>query len=236
LPTRQCLGSLRAAFGGSQAAKEYPLPVRASSRHTPLSARPRPTLAQTLVLIAVAVLAACTSGGDDRAADRSAGTPSTAARPAPLDVDLVASGRSTDPKLNVKRAAKRSAPSLERFIGKYLTVAFLDAAGKPPRSHDLLTLFDKPVRTAARKQLDALSLGTDAVKVSSVQPDRADARAVLLFRGRRAAAATVRLSFDGTASGDRGSGPVHLRSVFQLLATPDGWRISGFSSRTGPAR
>jgi hypothetical protein len=189
-----------------------------------------------LAALAVAALAACTSGGGKPAGGPSAATPSTAARPTPLEVDLVASARSTDPGMDLRRAAKRSAPSLERFLDRYLTVAFLDAAGKPPRPADLLALFDKPVRSAARQQLDALWLGADAAKVAAVRPDRADARAVLLFEGRRAAAATVRLAFDGTAIGDQGGGQVHLRSVFQLLATPAGWRIASFSSRTGPPR
>ena len=34
----------------------------------------------------------------------------------------------------------------------------------------------------------------------------------------------------------QGSGPVHLRSVLQLLATGDSWRIAAFDSRTGSER
>ena len=34
----------------------------------------------------------------------------------------------------------------------------------------------------------------------------------------------------------QGSGQVHLRSVLQLLATGDGWRIAAFDSRTGPPK
>jgi hypothetical protein len=57
---------------------------------------------------------------------------------------------------------------------------------------------------------------------------------VVLYGGRRAEAATVRVAFDATADTAQGSGQVHLRSVLQLLATGDGWRIAGFDSRTGP--
>jgi len=183
-------------------------------------------------VVAVAALAACTSGG--KAGQRPATTPGAAAGPSSLRVNLVTSAQATDHGVEAKRVARRAAPGLERFLDRYLTVAFLDAAGKPLRSSGLLALFDKPVRAAAGRQLDALSLGADAAKVAAVRPDRADARAVLLVAGERPTAATVRLAFDGTASGGQ-AGQVHLRSVFQLLATPDGWRIAGFSSRTGSA-
>jgi hypothetical protein len=51
--------------------------------------------------------------------------------------------------------------------------------------------------------------------------------------GPRPVAATVRLAFDGTAATAKGSGPVRLRSVLQLLWTRSGWRIAAFDSRTG---
>jgi hypothetical protein len=41
------------------------------------------------------------------------------------------------------------------------------------------------------------------------------------------------VAFDGTATTAKGSGPVHLRSVLQLLWTSRGWRIAAFDSRTG---
>jgi hypothetical protein len=115
-------------------------------------------------------------------------------------------------------------------------VAFVDAAGGKAGWDGLLGLFDKPVRTSARKQLDSLSLGGAAANVSAVRPGRASARAVILYGARRPAAATVRLAFDGTADSAKGSGQVHLRSVLQLLSTGEGWRIAAFDSRTGPPR
>ena len=39
-----------------------------------------------------------------------------------------------------------------------------------------------------------------------------------------------------TADTAKGSGPVRLRSVLQLLATGDSWRIAAFDSRTGPPK
>ena len=112
----------------------------------------------------------------------------------------------------------------------------INAAGGEAGWDGLIGLFDKPVRASARKQLDALSLGADARKVSAIRPSRASARAVVLYGEQRPAAATVRLAFDGTADTAQGSGPVHLRSVLQLLATGEGWRIAAFDSRTGPPR
>jgi hypothetical protein len=59
---------------------------------------------------------------------------------------------------------------------------------------------------------------------------------VVLYGEQRPQAATVRLAFDGTADTAKGSGQVHLRSVLQLLATGDSWRIAAFDSRTGPPK
>ena len=81
-----------------------------------------------------------------------------------------------------------------------------------------------------------MSLGAAAPKVSAVRQHRASARAVVLYGDRRPAAATVRLAFDATADTAQGSGQVHLRSVLQLLATGEGWRIAAFDSRTGPPK
>ncbi|HYN19002.1 MAG TPA: hypothetical protein VEY96_13070, partial [Actinomycetes bacterium] len=137
---------------------------------------------------------------------------------------------------SAKRAAQRAAPGLERFLDRYLTVAFVDAAGGETGWDGLLGLFDTPVRSSARKQLNALSLGAAAPSVDAVRPHRASARAVVLYGSRRPAAATVRLAFDATADTAKGSGQVHLRSVLQLLATGEGWRIAAFDSRTGPPK
>jgi hypothetical protein len=193
---------------------------------------PPSSLARSVALLAVALLlAACTSGGGR---DAGGGAPTTtAAPPKPLKVTVKTTARGPERGFNAKRAAKRAAPGIERFLDRYLTVAFVDAAGGEQGWDRLLAMFDKPVRAAARKQLDALSLGAAAPTVTSVQPDRASARAVVLY-GTRPAAATVRLSFDGTATTAKGSGQVHLRSVLQLLWTGGGWRIAAFDSRTGP--
>ena len=138
--------------------------------------------------------------------------------------------------LSAARAARRAAPGLERFLDRYLSAAYINAAGGEAGWDGLLGLFDKPVRAAARKQLDALSLGGAAPTVTAVRPSRATAKAVVLYGAKRPEAATVRVSFDGTADTAQGSGPVHLRSVLQLLATGDSWRIAAFDSRTGSDR
>jgi hypothetical protein len=189
------------------------------------------------VLAGLLLAGGCTSGGGSGSGGQGSGSPATPAGPAqPLQVKLVTMARVPPGGPSAKAAAKQAAPGLERFLDRYLTVAFVDAAGGEAGWANLIGLFDKPVRASARKQLDALSLGADAAKVSAVRPHRASARAVVLYGEQRPAAATVRLAFDGTADSAQGSGQVHLRSVLQLLATGDGWRIAAFDSRTGPPK
>ena len=193
------------------------------------SNNPARSMAVPLALLTVVLLVAgCTSGGDRPAAP----TATTAAPPAELQVKLVTTARGPERGFNAKRAAKRAAPGVERFLDRYLTTAFVGAAGGKRGWDELLALFDTPVRAAARKQLDALSLGAAAPQVTAVRPKRANARAVVLY-GRRPAAATVRLVFDATADTANGSEEIRLRSVLQLLATRRGWRIAAFDSRTG---
>jgi hypothetical protein len=185
-------------------------------------------------VLAAAVLAAagCTSGGRSEGGQAST-TSGSATQAQPLQVQLVATAKVPPGGLSAERAARRAAPGLERFLDRYLSAAFVDAAGGEAGWDGLLGLFDKPVRAAARKQLDALSLGQAAPTVTAVRPSRATAKAVVLYGERRPEAATVRVTFDGTADTAKGSGQVHLRSVLQLLATGDGWRIAAFDSRTG---
>lgn len=188
-------------------------------------------------LAGVLLAAGCTSGGGSDGGGQASEPPASSAAPAqPLRVKLVTMAKVPPGGPSASRAAKQAEPGLERFLDRYLTAAFVDAAGGEGGWDGLLGLFDKPVRASARKQLDALSLGADAAKVSAVRPGRASARAVVLYGDKRPAAATVRLAFDGTADTAQGSGQVHLRSVLQLLATGEGWRIAAFDSRTGPPK
>ncbi len=189
------------------------------------------------VLAGVLLAGGCTSGGGSETDGQGSGSPANSAAPAEqLQVKLVTVAKVPPGGPSAKLAAKQAAPGLERFLDRYLTVAFVDAAGGEAGWDGLIGLFDKPVRASARKQLDALSLGADAPKVSAVRPGRASARAVVLYGPKRPAAATVRLAFDGTADTAKGRGQVHLRSVLQLLATGEGWRIAAFDSRTGPPK
>jgi hypothetical protein len=195
---------------------------------------PRPSLARSAALLAAALLlAACTSGGKPGAGSATT-APAAAPAPRPLEVTVRTTARGPERGFNAKQAAKRAAPGIERFVDRYLTAAFVDAAGGDKGWGGLLAMFDPPVRAAARKQLDALSLGAAAPTVTAVQPGRASATATVLY-GSRPVAATVRVAFDGTASTAQGSGPVRLRSVLQLLWTGGGWRIAAFDSRTGAA-
>ena len=199
---------------------------------------PRLPLIWSAVLLAAVLLAAgCTSGGRSEGGGQAATPTSAPAAPAePLKVQLVATAKVPPGGLSAGRAARRAAPGLERFLDSYLSAAYVNAAGGEAGWDGLLGLFDTPVRAAARKQLNALSLGEAAPTVTAVRPGRATAKAVVLYGAKRPEAATVRVAFDGTADTAQGSGPVHLRSVLQLLATGDSWRIAAFDSRTGSAR
>ena len=189
------------------------------------------------VLTGVLLAGGCTSGGGSGTDEQAPGSSAAPAAPAqPLKVELVTMAKVPPGGPSPKSAATQAEPGLERFLDRYLTVAFVNAAGGEAGWDGLIGLFDKPVRASARKQLDALSLGTDAPKVSAVRPSRANAWAVVLYGEQRPEAATVRLAFDGTADTAQGSGQVHLRSVLQLLATGEGWRIAAFDSRTGPPK
>jgi hypothetical protein len=196
------------------------------------TAPPRLVRSATL-LTAVLLLAGCTSGGERDAGSATTGPAAAPAPAKPLEVTLRTTARGPERGFNARQAAKKAAPGIERFLDRYLTVAFVDAGGERGWN-GLLGLFDKPVRAAARKELDAVSLGAAAPKVTAVRPGRASARATVLHEGGRPVAATVRLAFDGTADTAGGSGKVHLRSVLQLLRTRSGWRIAAFDSRTGP--
>jgi hypothetical protein len=199
---------------------------------------PRLPLIWSAVLVAAVLLAAgCTSGGRSEGGGQAATPTSAPAAPAePLKVQLVTTAKVPPGGLSAGRAARRAAPGLERFLDRYLSAAYVNAAGGEAGWDGLLGLFDTPVRAAARKQLNALSLGEAAPTVTAVRPGRATAKAVVLYGAKRPEAATVRVAFDGTADTAQGSGPVHLRSVLQLLATGDSWRIAAFDSRTGSAR
>jgi hypothetical protein len=187
-----------------------------------------------VLLVAVALLlAGCSSGKKQQAAPTST-TPSTAAPAAgPLRLSLATTARGPERGFNARQAAKRAAPDLQKFLTRYLTVAFLEPAQAKSGWKELLGMFDAPVRTTAKQQLDALALGSAASKVTQVRPGKADARAVVLFANGHPAAATVQLSFAGTADSAQGSGPVRLRTTLQLLAGQPGWRIAGYSSTAG---
>jgi hypothetical protein len=199
--------------------------------------RPAVVAGLLAAFLLTALVAGCTSGdrsGSGGQAPRSTAAPAVPA--GPLEVQVVATARVPPGELSAKQAARQATPGLEKFLDRYLTEAYVDAAGGKGNWNGLLGLFDTPVRASARKQLDALSLGAAAADVSAVRPSRASARAVVLYGAQRPEAATVRLAFDATADTAQGSGQVHLRSVLQLLATGEGWRIAAFDSRTGPPK
>jgi len=186
-----------------------------------------------VLLVALALLAAgCSSAKKPPAAATT--VPSTTTQVVrPLVLSLTTSAKGPERRFDAKRAARQATPGLQRFLNRYLTVAFLQPTQARSGWRNLLVMFDVPVRSRASKQLDSLSLGSAAAKVTTVRPGSARARAVVLFDGGRAAAATVQLSFDGTADSQAGSGSVRLRSVLQLLNGRSGWLIASYKSATG---
>lgn len=191
----------------------------------------------TALLVAVALLVAgCSSGKKQQPQAAPTTTPSTAAPAAgPLQLQLTTAARGPERGFNPSQAAKQVTPDLRRFLTRYLTVAFLQPQQAKTGWKDFLGMFDAPVRTSAKRQLDSLALGSAATKVTAVRPGKAGARATVLFVSGRPAAATVQLSFIGTATTAQGSGPVRVRSVLQLLAGQPGWRIAAYDSQTGDA-
>lgn len=189
----------------------------------------------TALLVAVALLVAgCSSGKKQPKAEQSSAAPTTAAQAAgPLKLQLTTSARGPERGFNASQAAKRVAPDLQRFLTRYLTIAFLQPEQAKQGWKDYLAMFDPSVRTSARRQLDALALGSAASKVTAVQPGRAAARATVLFSNNRPAAASVVLSFAGTATTAQGSGPVRVHSTLQLLGGQPGWKIAAYDSKSG---
>jgi len=190
----------------------------------------------TALLVAVALLlVGCSSGKKQQPKAAQATSPPSTAAPAagPLKLQLTTSAVGPERGFNPSQAAKRVTPDLQRFLTRYLTVAFLQPQQAKKGWKDFLAMFDPPLRASAKRQLDALALGSVASKVTAVRPGRASARATVLFSGNRPAAATVTVSFDGTATTAQGSGPVRVHSVLQLVAGQPGWRIAAYDSKAG---
>jgi hypothetical protein len=188
-----------------------------------------------VLLVAVALLVSGCGSGKKQKEQAAATTtpPATAPAARPLNVTVAATARGPEQGFNANKAAKQVAPDIQKFVTRYLTVAFLEPAQARSGWKHLLIMFDTPVRGSASKQLDSLSLGSAAPQVKTVRPGKATARAVVLFSGGHPTAATVTVSFDATAESGQGSGPLRLRSVLQLLRTQAGWRIAAYDSKTG---
>jgi hypothetical protein len=194
-----------------------------------------PALVSLVALLVAAVLlvTGCTSDKGEPTSTGQSQTSGTIAAAKSLRIEMRSSALGPERAFNAKAAAKKATPNMERFLHRYLTVAFLDPGQQKNGWRDLLVLFDGSVKAAAKRDLDSLSLGSGAAAVKSVQPDAAKASVLFFYRGSRPAGATVKLNFEGSAEAEKGSGPVRLQSVFQMLSTPQGWRIAAYQSRTG---
>jgi hypothetical protein len=188
-----------------------------------------------LLAAALLLVTGCTSDKGEPSTTGQSQTSGTIAAAKPLRIEVRSSAQGPERAFNAKAAAKKATPNLERFLHRYLTVAFLDPGQQKTGWRDLLVLFDGSVKAAAKRDLDSLSLGSGAAEVKSVQPDSAKASVLFFYRGSRPAGATVKLNFEGSAEAEKGSGPVRLQSVFQMLSTPQGWRIAAYQSRAGEA-
>jgi hypothetical protein len=210
---------------------------RTPTRPTPTTVTAPPALVSLVALLVAAVLlvTGCTSDKGEPTTTGQSQTSGTIAAVKSLRIEMRSSAQGPERAFNAKAAAKKATPNMERFLHRYLTVAFLDPGQQKNGWRDLLVLFDGSVKAAAKRDLDSLSLGSDADAVKSVQPDAAKASVLFLYRGSRPAGATVKLSFEGSAEVEKGTGPVRLQSVFQMLSTPEGWRIAAYQSRTGEA-
>jgi hypothetical protein len=169
----------------------------------------------TALLIAVALLVAgCSSGKKQqpKAAQSTAAPTTSTAAAGPLKLQLTTSARGPERGFNPGQAAKKVTPDLQRFLMRYLTIAFLQPEQAKKGWKDYLAMFDPSVRTSARQQLDALALGSAAGKVTAVRPGRAAARATVLFSDNR---------------------PARVHSTLQLLAGQPGWKIAAYDSKTG---
>jgi hypothetical protein len=213
---------------------------RTPTRPSPatVAAPPAPVPLVALLVAALLLVTGCTSNKGDKGEPTTTGqsqTSGTIAAAKTLRIDIRSSAQGPERAFNSKAAAKKATPNMERFLHRYLSVAFLDPAQEKNGWRDLLVLFDGSVKAAAKRDLDSLSLGSDAAEIKSVQPDKAKASVLFFYRGSRPAGATVKLNFEGSAEAEKGTGPVRMESVFQMLSTPQGWRIAAYQSRTGEA-
>jgi hypothetical protein len=210
---------------------------RTPIRPTPTTVTAPPALVSLVALLVAAVLLAtgCTSDKGEPTTTGQSQTSGTIAAVKSLRIEMRSSAQGPERAFNAKAAAKKATPNMERFLHRYLTVAFLDPGRQKDGWRDLLVMFDGSVKAAAKRDLDSLSLGSGAAEIKSVQPDKAKASVVFFYRGSRPAGATVKLNFEGSAEAEKGTGPVHLQSVFQMLSTAQGWRIAAYQSRTGEA-
>jgi hypothetical protein len=145
-------------------------------------------------------------------------------------VTVTASAKGSGTAAALERASDRAVPELDRFLTRYLTVAFDPAAARAGYP-DFSRFFDPGLRRPVMRDMASLSLGRAGGNLSEVRTQPASARAVFLIEGARPLAATVRLSLDGQAAGPGGPVPISLRSTLQLERGPRGWRIASYDSR-----
>lgn len=192
----------------------------------------RKPLVPALVVSIVMLAAGCVggpNGGSRDGAPAARPTPTQASGSSnPLTVKVTALGAGDAATL--QRAAQAAAPELQRFLARYLAVAFAPSKPVDPRG-DLAALFDVPVRDRLQRDIAALSLGPGGERVSSVRLDPVTATAVLFASGGRPLASTVRFGVDGFAVSEDGETQISMRSTFQMLRGTSGWVIGSYDSQ-----
>lgn len=193
----------------------------------------RKPLVPALVMSIAVLVTGCVGGGDGRG---SPGAP--AARPTPthasatsnpLTVKVTALGDGDAATL--QRAATAATPELQRFLARYVAIAFAPSKPVDPRG-EFAALFDAPVRGRLQRDIAALSLGPGSERVSSVRLDPVTATAVLYARRGKPLASTVRLGVEGMAVRGDAETPISMRSTFQMLRGTGGWVIVAYDSQT----
>lgn len=184
------------------------------------------------LLLTVVLVAGGCFGGDGRGGPGAPAASPTPTQPSAASnaLEVTVSAQGSGGAAALARATRAATPELERFLTRYLAIAFapsapVDAGG------ELAKLFDEPLRGGLAGDLPSLSLGAGAAQVSEVRRGPSTATAALLSERGKPLAATVRLSMDGTAVTRGQPVPISLRSTFQMLRGGAGWVIVAYDSQ-----
>jgi hypothetical protein len=188
--------------------------------------------ARSLSLLALGiavVVAGCSEGGERAQPAASSTITSAAAAPNRPSVRVTASAKGDRPERLLKGASRRATPELQRFLTRYLSVAF-DPAAARGGFQGFSEFFQPGLRPAVIRDLASLSLGREGGRLTEVQTRPAGARVVFLVEDGRPLAASVVLRMQGSARAPAGQGALSLDSTFQMQRGQGGWKIAAYDS------